>query len=543
MKNKSQLRWLLRRTGAAMYWKLALLTLLGMAMSYLSVRFALISKTVLDIASHAAEGSLQHEIVSLFVMLVLVLFSQVAYSLSNARISGKYAITLKEHVFRICLGRDWQAISSIHSGELINRIHSDVGVIVTGVMLLVPNLVSLLFRLALSFYELFRLDVWFALVCLVMCPMVLFGARFYSSKMKKLHKKCMETDGKTKSFMQEILQNLLVIKAYHTEESAVVHAREFQFLNFKFTLKRNHISILMNILFYLALTASYYIALGYCAWRLSLGLMTFGTLMAILQLLNQVQTPIKDLSGIVPQYYSTLASAERLQELEELPPDQRTALFASDSNLMVWVKDLCFSYGEEVVFDHADFTMTSGEFVAIGGISGIGKSTFLKLVMGILTPVSGSIDLYGEVAYVPQGNMVLSGTIRENIAFYRQVDEDAIIRAARVAEIYDFICTLPNGFDTVLGEKGMGLSEGQVQRLAIARAVYLDAPLFLLDECTSALDEATEAKVLQNLKALPEKSCIIISHKQAAFDIADRRVAIENKKIADCGDRNLFEAK
>ncbi|MBP3448356.1 MAG: ABC transporter ATP-binding protein [Clostridia bacterium] len=530
MKNQSQIKWLLQRTGSKMYWKLAFLTLLGVVMAYFGVRFAIVSKEVLDIASGAKAGSLIGQIIRLATMLVLLLGSQIVYSLSNARISGKYAIELKEHVFGICLGRDWQEISKIHSGELINRIHSDVGVIVSGVMLLIPNLVSLIFRIVLSFFELFRLDKWFALACLVLSPFILISARLYSSKMKKLHKKCMETDGKTKSFMQEILQNLLVIKAYRNEAAAVEHAREFQLFHFKFTLKRNHISILMNILFYLALTASYYIALSYCAWKLSLGLMTFGTLMAILQLLSQVQTPFKDLSAVIPQYFSTLASAERLQELELLPQDDRTALFSEQAPL-VQVKNMSFSYGDEQIFDCADFSMQPGEFIAISGISGIGKSTLLKLIMGILKPAEGTISLNGEVAYVPQGNMILSGTIRKNIAFYREVNDEKIIRSAKVAEIYDFIETLPDGFDTVLGEKGLGLSEGQVQRLAIARAVYLDAPLFLLDECTSALDEATEAKVLRNLKNMENKSCIIISHKQAAFDVADRAIAVENKKI------------
>ncbi|MBQ7792102.1 MAG: ABC transporter ATP-binding protein, partial [Clostridia bacterium] len=309
-------------------------------------------------------------------------------------------------------------------------------------------------------------------------------------------------------------------------------AREFQLFHFKFTLKRNHISILMNILFYLALTASYYIALGYCAWKLSLGLMTFGTLMAILQLLNQVQTPFKDLSAVIPQYFSTIASAERLEELEKIPADERKQLILAEDPL-VQIQSMSFSYGDEAIFTQTDFTMNSGEFIAISGISGIGKSTLMKLIMGILKPDAGEIQCHGEVAYVPQGNMILSGTIRENIAFYRSVDEEKIIHAARVAEIYDFIETLPQGFGTVLGEKGLGLSEGQVQRLAIARAVYLDAPLFLLDECTSALDEATEAKVLTNLKQIPGKSCIIISHKQAAFDIANRSIAVENRKIVE----------
>ncbi|MBE7018506.1 MAG: ABC transporter ATP-binding protein [Ruminococcaceae bacterium] len=534
MKKNSQLKWLLKRTGPKMYGKLALLTLLGVVMSTIGVRFAIVSKDLLDIASHSVEGDLTAQVIRLFVMLGLLLASQIFYSLYNARVSGQYGIRLKEHVFRTCLERDWQQVSNIHSGELINRIHSDVNVVVTGVMLLVPNLISLLVRIFLSFYEMFQLDWLLATICLILAPFILLTARLYSSRMKKLHKKCMETDGKTKSFMQEILQNLLVIKAYRAEDKVVEESRTFQFLHFKFTLKRNHISILMNILFYLALTASYYVAMGYCAWKLSLGLMTFGTLMAILQLVNQVQTPFKDLSSIVPQYFSTLASAERLQELENLSADGRKFL-VDNKKPVVEVKNMSFSYGDEEIFDNTDFTMKDGEFIAISGISGIGKSTLLKLIMGILTPKSGEVCCYRELAYVPQGNMILSGTIRENIAFYRGVREDDIIKAAKTAEIYDFIQTLPEGFDTVLGEKGLGLSEGQVQRLAIARAVYLDAPLFLLDECTSALDEATEQKVLSNLKAMQGKSCIIISHKQAAFDIADRKIAVENRKIVSVG--------
>ncbi len=530
MKKPNQIKWLMKLTGGKMYCKLAFLTALGMVMSYLGVRFAIVSKDLLDIASHAKAGSLKTEIIRLIVMLLLTLLSQVTYSLANARISGKYSIHLKEHVFGVCLGRDWQQISNIHSGELINRIHSDVGVVVTGVMLLIPNLASLLLRIILSFYELFRLDATFALVCLVLAPLILIGARLYSSKMKSLHKKCMETDGKTKSFMQEILQNLLVIKAYRTEDAVIEHSRQFQLLHFKFTLKRNHISILMNILFYLALTASYYVALGYCAWKLSAGLMTFGTLMAILQLVNQVQTPVKDLSAIVPQYFSTIASAERLQELETIPA-ARLWEASSQKEPLVEITDMSFSYGDESVFEHTSFTMKGGEFIAIGGISGIGKSTLLKLIMGILQPTHGTVICREPVAYVPQGNMILSGTIRENIAFYHPIEEEKIIHAAKVAEIFDFIQTLPNGFDTVLGEKGLGLSEGQVQRLAIARAVYLNAPLFLLDECTSALDEATEARVLRNLKSISGKSCIIISHKQAAFDVADRCICVKDKKI------------
>ena len=293
----------------------------------------------------------------------------------------------------------------------------------------------------------------------------------------------------------------------------------------------------MNTLFFLGITAAYYCALAYCAYQVALGVMTFGTLTAIVQLVGQVQLPFKELASAIPQYFSTLASAERIMEIAELKTHDSTSnIKEKKSDLLAEFKDVTFSYDKDTILENADFEMQSGEFIAISGLSGIGKSTFLKLILGILKPKSGEVNLYSDskdkllMAYVPQGNMILSGTIKENIAFYLPIDEEKIEEAAKISDIYSFIDTLPQRFDTVLGEKGLGLSEGQIQRLAIARAVYSDAPLLILDECTSALDEETEKNVLNNLKAQKDKSCIIVSHKKAALDICDKILKIENKK-------------
>lgn len=405
-------------------------------------------------------------------------------------------------------------------------------------MNIIPNVVSLLSRIILSFLAIFMLDKTFATACLILGPVILIMTRVYSKKMKALHKKCMETDGKTRSFMLECIQNLLVVKSYRNEEAITEKSSEYQNENYKYTMKRSYISIAMNVIFVLAISAAYYLALAYCAYKVAAGVMTFGTLMAIIQLVGQVQVPFKDLASSIPQYFSSLASAERLLELSEMPDCQTSSNVkkAEKSNLLAEFKNVTFAYDTEAVLENADFEMKKGEFIAIGGLSGIGKSTFLKLILGIIKPDSGEVNVYGEkpdellMAYVPQGNMILSGTIKENIAFYLPVDDEKIEEAAKIADIFDFVNGLPDKFNTVLGEKGLGLSEGQIQRIAIARAVYSGAPFLILDECTSALDEKTEANVLNNLKSQKNKSCIIVSHKKATLDICEKLLKIIDKK-------------
>lgn len=553
-KKQSALQWdltLARRVWPA----ITALSVLGLAYSVLSAAFALVSKYVIDSAVQAASGAPFEQLGKMCLLLaalvVLQLGMQVAISEFSVRLNGKLTMICKKRLFSALIHKEAASVLRFHSGELLNRLTSDISVVVNAVSTLIPDLVHYVTRAAASFVVLFALDKWFALLCLIALPIVLAASRLYRKKMKDLHKRVQESDGKTRSFMQESLANLLVIKSFENEQKVTENAVQLQTENYRLNLKRNHISILSNLLFFMAMTAGYYFALGWGALRLSQGLMTFGTLTAILQLVEQLQSPFRSLSSLLPQYYSMTASTERMMELEDLPeekaPDEDFDRNAVYEDIQAFcAENVTFSYEDKIVLDHVSFRLEKGEFAAVTGISGAGKSTLLKIFLGIMEPDSGLVYLLmknGEklplsakmrslFAYVPQGNLILSGTIRENIAFAKtDAKEEEIVRAAKLAEIWEEISLLPNGLNTVLGEGGMGLSEGQIQRLAIARALLYDAPVLLLDECTSALDEKTEKKVLENLIAQKSKTCLTVSHKAAAKECCGVNFYVENGKI------------
>lgn len=542
MKNTVTLKWILKNTKGAIL-PVIFLSFVSALLSLCLVGLTLVSKDVVDIATGAGSGRFFEKIGLLAFFIAAELVIQVVYTRLNIKISGKMEISFKTNIFNSLLNKELSEVYKYHTGELLNRLTADVNVIVNGFINIVPTLVALVTRLIGAFWVLFKLDSSFAMIYLVFGPLLFAVTRIYSSKMKSLHKKCQETDGKVKSYIQEALQNILVIKAFKTEAAISKEASELQKINYSYKLKRNLISIFANVLMYIAFTFGYYLALGWGAYKLSKGLITVGTLTAMLQLVSQVQTPFKGLSGIVPQYYSMLASAERLIELKNLQNDiaKESEMSYNDiyerMNKIVF-SDVSFYYDERnKVIENFSYEISKGEFVAIRGISGIGKSTLLKLLLGVIEVKSGKITIElsdgkeinvdsrtrGLFAYVPQGNMILSGTIRDNIRFFNEeVSEEDIKEACRISQADSFIKDLPNGLDTVIGEKGLGLSEGQVQRIAIARAIISKAPVILLDESTSALDEQTEKDFLNCIKGLKSKTCIIVSHKQAAFDICDK---------------------
>ena len=273
-----------------------------------------------------------------------------------------------------------------------------------------------------------------------------------------------------------------------------------------------------------------------------------GTLTAILQLFDQLQSPFGEMSSVIPRFYHMIASAERIIELEEIHPDSEENSVICDDFRYVRLDNVTFSYdGGTNIIQNLSYSFNKGELAVIGGLSGIGKSTLMKLIMGILTPAEGrTVICNGDeeyicnaatrrnFAYVPQGNMIMSGTLRQNISFFDdRVSDEAIIAACTDACIYDYISSLPCGLDTVLGEGGSGMSEGQIQRIAIARALCTGASVILLDEATSALDEATELAVLQGLQQLtPRPTCLIITHRKSILQYCDRELKIENKTVS-----------
>ncbi len=542
---KSAIKWLIKNSKSITL-PIIILTLLGILLSYISVEFAMASRSLLDSATGATKENFLSCIYLISFLVICQLVLESIYNVYAIRVISLNKNHLQKKLFCTIMTRDYGSISSYHSGELINRLTQDINAVNSNIIEIVPSVITLLAGLVFSFVAMIKLDLYLSLICLSLGPVVIVFSALYGKKIKKLHSRCLESDGKTRSFMQECIQNIMAIKAFCSEEKSTKHAGSLQRENYKLNMKRGYISIFVNILYYIALTAAYYFAVAWCAYKIKMGIMTVGSFTAIIQLVNSIQSPFREISGTVSQFFAACASAERIMELEALSADISSEEPPKDFT-KIKAEGVSFSYDGEDVLSNANFEINKGDILVVGGGSGKGKTTMFKLMLGMLKAQSGEINIYnneektpatsgtrGLFAYVPQGNMIVSGTIRKNIAFFDdEPDEEKVISAAQNACIYDYIETLSDGLDTCIGEKGIGLSEGQIQRIAIARAIYSDLPVILLDEATSALDEETEAKILANFKSLEKKTCIIISHRRAAFDIATKRLRLENGKFED----------
>lgn len=524
---------------------IVLLTVLSCVLSLISLQFAMVSRQVINIAMGITAGTLLSVCLQLVALLAIRLGLQIAINYVNVHANSRFEIELKRTVFRTLIHKDYLSVAGYHSGELLNRINSDVSVIVSGIITVIPELALFLTSIVGAFYYLFSIDRQLAVIILCVGPVVILCARLYSVRYKKLHKECQAAAGKTNGFMLEILQNLLVVKSFSNEEPVLDRAETLQRENYRLKVKRTTVSVFAHIGMYLIFNAGQYFSLAYCAFRLASGAISYGDVMAIWQLVSQIQSPFKNISSLIPKTFEVAASVERLQELENLQAESESGgTLPADtySHMEALVcKNVQFAYNQDSNVTGIDFTIRKGECAVIAGESGAGKSTAVKLLLGIFAPQSGEMYIQTDreniqigkstrpmFAYVPQGNLILSGTIRENICFGSEnATEEQIIESAKIAQIWDFICTLEAGLDTQIGEKGLGLSEGQAQRISIARALLYGAPILLLDEATSALDSETEAALLAAVRNMTDKTCILVSHKQAAFGICDQVIRIE----------------
>ena len=517
------------------------------------VLFALLSRRVIDTATGAVEGNLWWLGGALLGLVALEAALTALTNYLRVLLSGRMDIRIRDSVFETLFRKRWEDVRAFHSGELLNRMTADSRVVVNGLVSLLPQVIAMGVRLLACLVVLLTMDWRYTLVLVGAGVLMMLSATLYGKRMKSLHKACQSEDGKVKSFTQESLANWMVIQSYAGAPSVRRRLQGLMGRHLDVELRRTRWSNLAHVGLYLLFSGSYYGGLLWGALQLTAGAITFGTLTAFLQLVGQIRIPFMNMSGMVTQYYNMLASAERILELSRLPeePRQPEALSAADLYRRlrsIEARQVRFAYGEDApVLTDATFSLQKGEFVALGGFSGIGKSTLFKLLLGFHTPDSGRLcavleegemPLGGDTrclfAYVPQQNLLLSGTVRENIAFCcGEVSDEAVWAAAETACVADAIRALPDGLDTRLGERGAGLSEGQLQRLAIARAVLSGAPVLLLDEATSSLDETTEARVLEHLRALPGRTCLCISHRPAALAVCDRVLRLEGGRFVE----------
>lgn len=549
MKREDARKWIWK--SAAKERGLLVLSVLSSAVdSVCAVSLSLCAKYVIDAAERGDMAALVRAGVAAAAVILLHLALHMLNKDLQVRIAGRLEMRLKNTAFATLLEKAYSAVSDHHSGELMTRLTADVTVVSDNFATLLPSVAAMLARLVCAFAVITALDYRFACV-LAAAGLILFSCtRLFRGKIKKMHRAVQESDGRLRSFLQEALENLLAVQVFGAYDRTNAEAQDRGEENYEAKLKRNRWSIFANTGFSAVFSGGFLFALLWSGVRLCTGSITFGTLTALLQLVNQVQMPVSNLSGIMPKYYAMLASAERLMELSSLPDDkalnppcEKRALWDSFTGLHL--RDVSFSYGRNPVLKDVQLSLSRGEFAVLSGISGIGKSTLFKLLLGVLKPDTGKVEIETAAgalsadkttralfSYVPQGNLLFSGTVRDNLSFVKtDATEEEIDRAVRISCADEFLCELPEGLDTRLGEGGRGLSEGQMQRLAVARAVLTDAPVLLLDEATSALDAQTERRLLQNLKALPGKTCLLISHKTAALDVCDRVIEIRDGRV------------
>ncbi|MBQ3052307.1 MAG: ABC transporter ATP-binding protein [Clostridia bacterium] len=512
------------------------------------VALALISKNILDTATSSVNGSFLTSSLLLFIVIAVQIVLLFAHNLLNTYTNAKLTISIRNYLFSLVSRKKYSKISNYHSGDLLNRFTSDTDVVVNGIVGMIPSITSMVARIIGGVSALIVLNWQIAIIILVLGVLVPAVGRMINKRYKALHKKCQETEGEARSFLQECIENIVVIKTFVSEAPFSAKLEKIMNQNYKYKIKRAKISTVINLSLYYFFTIGYYCILIWGANKIAGGFITYGTLMAFLQLISQLRAPLQNISGIMPRYYSTIASAERLMEIEtgedDLPPvdnDKLEKIASEFSGLRV--DDITFAYNKETVLENCSFEAEKGKITAITGESGSGKSTIFKLILGLYRLEKGAItvndgikldtSLRGLFAYVPQSNMVLSGTIRESITLCNDnVSEEDIIKAAKAAEIYDLIKSMPDGFDTVISERGGGLSEGQAQRISIARALLTQAPILLLDEATSALDEATETKVLANIKDMNDKTVLFVTHRNTSLKVCDKIIHINTKKIS-----------
>ena len=529
-------------------------TLMGIASTTMSLLSSIVSKYLVDIVTGRDAGKLG---MLFFVMLFSAGFNLLFSSLVS-RYSTKLSIfvnnDIQADIFDKIIDADWYELSRYPNGDLLNRFNNDVSTVASNAVSWLPNIIIALYQFFATFFVLFYYDHIMAFIALASAPFLLGAGRFLVKKNKEYRKRVLEANSTLMAFETETFCNFDTIKSFgiaeHYSRGLKKHQQHFKDVNLEynmFSIKTKAFSSVLG-------TAVYIAAFGYCLFRLWTDAITYGTMTLFLSQRSQLSSAFSTLVSTVPGMLNSAVSAHRIKEICELPRELHLAdkskemAALAEKGFEVRLSGVDFAYPEgQQVISASDFSAKPGEIVALVGPSGEGKTTMIRLVLGLVHPEEGSVELICKggssvavnadtrryFAYVPQGNTLLSGTVAENL---RMVKEDAsdeeIVEALKTACAWDFVSKLEGGIYGKLGERGRGVSEGQAQRIAIARAVLRNSPVLLLDEATSALDIETERRVLKNIiRAHPNKTCIVATHRPSVLNMCKRVYRIVDGKI------------
>lgn len=519
----------------------AVVGLLGVVVSLSSVWAV---QHAIDVAAHEVEGNI---IIAVLLMGGLIL-SNFALNIASVWIRNILGIKAQNRMQQKLLDRMLRSKcngkETHHSGDVLNRLETDVTNVVNFLTEIIPNSLSTLALFVGAFGYLFMMDWRLAIVIVIMIPIFILFSRVYVRQMRHLTSEVRTSDSKVQSILQETIQHRLLIKTLEGDSAAVDRLEDTQSVLRSNVVRRTKFSVFSYLVLNLGFSVGYLIAFTWAAVRLSRGTLTFGGMTAFLQLVNKIQNPARQLTHLAPQFVSVFTAAERLMELEENPLEEQGEPIELKAPCGVRFIDVAFAYddSENNVIEHLSYDFYPTSCTAILGETGAGKTTMVRMILALLQPNSGKVEIYNEkehhdlspllrtnFVYVPQGNTLMSGTIRDNLRLGKLDATDDEMAEALKRSCADFVFELPDGLDTKCTEQGGGLSEGQAQRISIARALLRNRSIMLFDEATSALDPDTEQKLLQNILSKRDKTIIFITHRPAVMEYCDQTIEIKKR--------------
>ena len=509
----------------------------------------------IDIASGALDGSLY---VAVGVMAALIL-GEFAVGISRVWVRNILGVKaqnrMQQRVLARLLRSEWRGREAMHSGDIINRLEQDVKTVVTFLTEILPSTVSTVAMFVGAFVYLFQMDTWLAITTVAILPVFILVSRVYIAYMRRYNRKVRDTDSLIQSLLTETMQHRMLVKTMEADEQMLDRLDNTQQTLRQWVRKRTAFSVASNFFLNLGFSIGFLVAFLWGALRLYAGTLTFGGMTAFLQLVNRIQGPARDLAKLVPAFVSVFTAAERLMELEDIPEEQQGESCMLPAPCGIRFDQVTFNYGapgQQPALRDFSVDFKPGTCTAVMGETGTGKTTLIRLLLALVKPQEGEISIYSSetsntcptsstsqtsfsslsplhrcnFVYVPQGNTLLSGTLRENLQLGSPQATDHQMREALQMACADFVAELPDGLDTRFSEQGGGLSEGQAQRIAIARALLRPGSIMLLDEATSALDAETEKKVLENILSDHRRTVIFVTHRPAVVNYCDQVVTI-----------------
>ncbi|WP_288278893.1 ABC transporter ATP-binding protein [uncultured Prevotella sp.] len=530
----------------------ATIGLLGVGLGLASV-WAM--QRAIDIASGALDGSLY---VAVGVMAALIL-GEFAVGISRVWVRNILGVKaqnrMQQRVLARLLRSEWRGREAMHSGDIINRLEQDVKTVVTFLTETLPSTLSTLAMFVGAFVYLFQMDTWLAVTTVAILPIFILVSRIYIAYMRRYNRRVRDTDSLIQSLLTETMQHRMLVKTMEADGQMLERLDNTQQTLRQWVRKRTAFSVASNFFLNLGFSIGFLVAFLWGALRLYAGTLTFGGMTAFLQLVNRIQGPARDLAKLVPAFVSVFTAAERLMELEDIPEEQQGEPCMVMAPCGVRFDKVTFNYGapgQQPALRDFSVDFKPGTCTAVMGETGTGKTTLIRLLLALVKPQEGEISIYSSetsntcptsstsqtsfsslsplhrcnFVYVPQGNTLLSGTLRENLQLGSPQATDHQMREALQMACADFVAELPDGLDTRFSEQGGGLSEGQAQRIAIARALLRPGSIMLLDEATSALDVETEKKVLENILSDHRRTVIFVTHRPAVVNYCDQVVTI-----------------